>query len=90
MRTACPTRPLSCNVRRALKCDDATAADEFTVLELAHCGDQSTHMAGALTVHTGPNVQVEGRAHGDPQSTAINEQQSRFHASPRTVGWALR
>jgi hypothetical protein len=36
------------------------------------------------------NGLLERRAHSDSQSTALNERQSRFHASARSGGWAAR
>jgi hypothetical protein len=56
LRTDSPLHSLSCIVRSPLKRDDAKAADDFTITELARCADESTHMAMALTSHTGPNV----------------------------------
>jgi len=39
-----------------LKRDEAKAADDLTITEPARGADESTHMAMALTSHTGPNV----------------------------------
>jgi len=43
-------------VRSPLKRDEAKAADDLTITGPVHCADESTHMAMALTSHTGPNV----------------------------------
>jgi len=72
-------RPLSCNARRPLKRNDAKATDDFTAAELAHCIDESTHVDGALTAHTGPNVAVQRPAQAG---------EARRSGSAATAGWA--
>jgi hypothetical protein len=59
LRTDSLLHSLSCIVRSPPKRDDAKAADDLTITEPARCADESTHMAMALTSHTGPNVSVQ-------------------------------
>jgi hypothetical protein len=83
LRTDSPMHSPSCTVRSLLKRDDAKAADDLTITELARSADESTHMAMALTSHTGPNAALEPR----PRSEATRVLQAvRLQPSARSAG----